>query len=119
MGIDLTILIVTQYDNQQGYAHSMLEWGRAGNIIYFEKIFTLPLFKLNSYLADTPNEYHKGGSYYGHTYENPYGSKISYIKIENFVNQAMLIKDLNYQQQGIVEFLKHLNGDDILALYFH
>lgn len=119
MGIDLKILIVHKYDNQEGHAHSMLEWGRANNILYFNGIFILPQFKLYSYLADTPNKYHKEGHYYGEMGTNPYGDPMSYIRIEDFVNQALNMKDIDYYQQGIIEFLKHLNSDGLLGLYYH
>jgi hypothetical protein len=115
MGIDLTILIVHKYDDQQGHAHSMLEWGRANGIPYFNSIFTMPLFELNSYLAEDPNEY-KEGSHYGKMGTNPYGDSMSYIKVKDFINQA---KTIDKWQQGIIAFLCHLNSDTILGLYYH
>jgi len=118
MGIDLKILIIHKYDDQQGHAHSMLEWGQANNILYFNGIFILPQFKLYSYLADTPNKYHKEGHYYGEMGTNPYGDPMSYIKIEDFLNQVR-IEDTDMWQEGIISFLHFLNGDNLLGLYYH
>jgi hypothetical protein len=118
MSLDLTLLIVTSFkDGQHGFAHTMIEWGQAHNIYEAldTRAFELPTYELNSYVSK--------GNCYGKVYETPYGDRLIYIKAKDFIK---VIDDrdieglvIDPEQYGIIAYLKRLDPQRLIALYYH
>ena len=119
MGIDLILLPVDHYDQNWGYAHSLLSVNRSSNL--FDKIRKLPSFDVpKDFSSYTSRDGKFEEPHYGNTIEDCYGDKVKFVEVKSLLKfkHHRDVRDSG-KNSAIWAYLKELPENTKIALYWH
>ena len=118
MGVDLKLLVVRQDGINTGYAHTMLPFGRHYDAFKALNRFTKTFqnFELSCHVASDPVT---GKTCYGVVKTTPYGSKLSYISVKDFLKATSDFKFTDSEQRAAIAYLKERDPKTLIALYYY
>ena len=119
MGVDLKLLVCDCGDK---VSFTQLECNRDYQLheeIRREKPFERPEVILHSYNSTIPDGSMKGERCFGETIETPYGERITYLRANQLVEAFQRTFQLSQFNLAIFLFLKNIDPNMFVALFWH
>lgn len=119
MGLDLRLLPLDHDSADWGFSHTVLDVGNASHI--YDALKGVPRTAVPADFATFVSRLENGEAGYGQTQETPYGEPLQCVTVKALlkIQRSAVTKDSSAKRRAIWAYLRELDSDQRVALYWH